>query len=62
MKVILGKNKESTIDSINVPAKPLDIIEGNDGEKVVCPNCRTKFKKAMRCPECGQLIQYSEVN
>lgn len=60
LKLILGNTKESNFDSINIPEKPLAIIEGSNGEKAVCPNCKMKFKKAMRCPECGQRILYSE--
>lgn len=33
--------------------------ESNDG-KIVCSRCNYKFKKAKRCPNCGQLMKYGE--
>ncbi len=60
LKLILGKSDGENVDSINVAKKPIDIIQEDGGDKVVCPKCKTKFKRAMRCPECGQLILYKE--
>ncbi len=41
---------------INTPIPPLGISA--DGSVVICPRCETKFKRAERCPDCGQLIKY----
>ena len=45
-------------DSINTPIPPKGLSA--DGYVVICPRCDTKFKRADRCPECGQLIKYQE--
>lgn len=51
--ITILSGKELT--GINVPRKPVNIL----GDTVTCPNCSGEFKKAERCPECGQLIDYS---
>ncbi len=43
---------------INTPTSPKGISQ--DGFIVICPRCESKFKRAERCPECGQLIAYKE--
>ncbi len=60
LKLILGKTDSKNEDSINVAKEPIKIIQEAGNEKIICPNCRIKFKRAMRCPECGQLILYKE--
>ncbi len=45
------------VDDINVAIKPKDI--SLDGSVVICPRCENRFKRAPRCPECGQLIRYN---
>jgi hypothetical protein len=52
--------EEPVILPINVPMKPIEIIHEPEGEKVLCPSCKGTFKRAKRCPDCGQLIDYSE--
>ena len=46
---------ETTAD-INTPLAPKG--ESADGFVVICPRCDNKFKRAERCPDCGQLIRY----
>ena len=45
-----------SVDDINTPLPPKGISA--DGTVVICPKCETKFKRAERCPDCGQLIKY----
>ncbi|WP_026527814.1 hypothetical protein [Butyrivibrio sp. VCD2006] len=47
-----------TVDNsdINTPLPPKGMSA--DGFVVICPRCETKFKRADRCPDCGQLIKY----
>ena len=54
----LCQDSSALPDSINTPAMPKGMSA--DGFVVICPRCDTKFKKADRCPECGQLIKYPE--
>ena len=56
LHIIVGKPIKVDINT----AIPVKKIEQVDDEKIVCtcPNCNTKFIKAPRCPECGQLIKY----
>ena len=41
-------------NDINIPKSPAKI----EGNHVFCPTCSFVFEKALRCPECGQLISY----
>ncbi len=50
-------SKDNNAD-INTPLPPKGMSA--DGFVVICPRCDTKFKRAERCPECGQLINYEE--
>ena len=43
---------------INVPKTPKRKTETPDGIRYVCAKCGYKLKKAPRCPNCGQLIDY----
>ncbi len=52
----LGKSVNNS--DINTPIEPKEMSA--DGFVVICPRCDTKFKRAERCPECGQLIKYQE--
>ncbi len=45
---------------INTAMAPKRIVETADGTKYVCAKCGYKLKKAPRCPNCGQLIEYIE--
>ena len=54
----LCKKEAGLPDSINTPVEPKGLAV--DGSVVVCPRCESKFKKADRCPDCGQLIKYPE--
>lgn len=47
-------------NDINDPIKPLSMINDNDKIIVTCGRCKCEFLKAPRCPECGQLINYTE--
>ncbi len=46
-------------DDINIPLPPANVIEDMGEKKFVCPRCKDTFIEAQRCPECGQLIKYS---
>lgn len=48
--------------SINDPIKPQALSMDDDDETVQCPRCDIWFMKAKRCPECGQMILYSNDN
>ncbi len=54
----LIKQGTKLVDSINTPMPPKGISA--DGFVVICPRCDSKFKRADRCPDCGQLIKYQE--
>ncbi len=43
---------------INIPKPPKRKAETSDGIRYVCAKCGYKLKKASRCPNCGQLINY----
>lgn len=49
---------ESKAVGINQGKVPLSITRTDSGLLFVCPQCRNTFKKAKRCPECGQLIVF----
>lgn len=45
-------------DNINVPMQPKNRVKKSDGSiQYVCGRCETVFNKAVRCPECGQLVK-----
>ena len=46
--------------NINIPLEPEKVFTENNIAKVICANCGSKFRKARRCPECGQLQDYKE--
>ena len=50
----------SSFSGINKAEKPTRIFTQGTTTMVLCPNCGYEFKKAPRCPECGQLIDYDE--
>lgn len=43
---------------INIPKPPKRKTETSDGIRYVCAKCGYKLKKAPRCPNCGQRIDY----
>ena len=46
-------------DDINTAKDPKNMFRDSIGNTIcVCPNCDSEFRKAPRCPECGQLISY----
>ena len=47
--------------NINTPIKPIGVSILNGETKVICPRCKTAFLKATRCPECGQLMTYADL-
>lgn len=51
-----GKSLDKS--DINTPLPPKGVSA--DGFVIICPKCDIKFKRAARCPDCGQLIQYQE--
>lgn len=57
---LLDEEKTGTEKPINIPRMPKTIIQKAGEEIVVCPTCEYMFKYAKRCPECGQLIDYSK--
>ena len=51
------KSWHNSKNDINIPMKPKDIrTEANGTVMYQCPRCDLLFKKARRCPECGQSI------
>lgn len=44
--------------AINISVPPKRMVETSDGVRYVCAKCGYKLKKAPRCPNCGQLIDY----
>ena len=49
---------DQTINSINVPIYPKDIINLADGSvRYICERCGITFNKNVRCPECGQAVK-----
>lgn len=57
-KLIDYTTNESKDVGINQGKAPLSITQTDSGLLLVCPQCRNSFKKAKRCPECGQLILF----
>lgn len=55
VKVFLN---HKTVVDINTGVDPLELITKEGKTIVTCPNCKSLFEKAPRCPECGQLIMY----
>ena len=52
------KSWHDTSSDINTPMKPKDIKSEANGNVIYqCPRCDILFKKAKRCPECGQSIK-----
>ena len=45
---------------INNAMAPKRIVETAEGTKYICAKCGYKLKKAPRCPNCGQLIEYGQ--
>lgn len=52
----LGKNEDNSDINTQLPPKGMSA----DGFVIICPRCDSKFKRAKRCPNCGQLIKYQE--
>ena len=48
------------LETINHGVKPLMVIQTEEAPIIVCPRCECSFKKAPRCPECGQLMVYEK--
>ena len=58
LKHSVSSEPEEYADNINIPLKPKGIVRKNDGSiKYICGRCGQSFLKALRCPECGQLIK-----
>lgn len=59
VKLFLMKQDEITaVDDINVPIKPRRVLLNANGTvQYECGRCGLRFKKASRCPECGQMIK-----
>lgn len=55
LKDAIGKQISN---DINEEIAPLQLIATEDVPVVICPRCEKSFSKALRCPECGQLIKY----
>ncbi len=55
---LLNSIEVDSIDDINIPKKPKNTIRKIDGSiQYVCGHCEKSFMKALRCPECGQLVK-----
>lgn len=56
--ICLYREKNDNNNDINVPIAPKAIYQNLDGSvSYKCGRCATEFKKANRCPECGQLVK-----
>lgn len=56
--MILAKKDDFYVQGkgdINDPVSPKAL--SSDGTRYICPRCLFDFIKALRCPECGQLIK-----
>ena len=56
-----GSDADDMSSDIHCPMKPRAIYRSDKGITVECPNCNVTFRKAKRCPECGQVIDYDNV-
>ena len=57
------KSWHITVNDINTPMNPKNIRKEMDGAIMFqCPRCDYGFMKAIRCPECGQLIKEISYN
>lgn len=57
-KIELLDSVDLVDDDINTPLNLKDIIRTTDGQiQYVCGRCGYVFAKALRCPECGQLVK-----
>lgn len=55
---LLDSIEVDNTDDINTPKKPKNRIRKADGSmQYICGRCETAFIKALRCPECGQLVK-----
>ena len=48
---------EAEYKDINTPLEPAEIIHSNNIVRYICGKCGYDFRKADRCPECGQLVK-----
>lgn len=56
---VTSANKEVGINQGKAPAS---VTQSNGQLIFVCPQCSFLFKKAKRCPECGQLITFDQAS
>ena len=61
-RIIEYVTSEHTEIGINIGKAPLSVTRTNGQVLFVCPQCQSSFKKAKRCPNCGQLIKYDEIS
>lgn len=53
-------HEDNAEENINITKEPKSMVRDSIGNTIyVCPNCDSEFRKALRCPECGQLISYT---
>ncbi len=56
--VCLDQGAAPVLHDINTPLKPRNVLLSAEGSvRYICGRCGKSFKKASRCPECGQLIK-----
>ncbi len=60
-KILEGDSERDRTDDINEPMSARSLKDENGMNKYICGRCGTVFIMAKRCPECGQLIKYNEV-
>ena len=61
LKKLTNSSENASLNDINTEKAPALVINSEDIPIIVCPNCDNGFKKAPRCPECGQKIKYDNL-
>ena len=56
IRALFSEGSTQTVD-INTPLKPKNILKSDSEIHFICGKCGYDFRKADRCPECGQLVK-----